>query len=66
MANLGKGTIKIGFDIDWSTVEMCLRIIEMYLNDEDHAKEELVICCSEFGNWDLEIYDRLKEKNDEM
>lgn len=54
--NIGKLNVSIGLKVDSETAYMCLRLLEIYLNDNDN--ETLHIYCDECGNWDMGIMSR--------
>ena len=61
--NIANLTVNVGLDVDFDTVCTCMKLIELYLNK--NPDEELVIYCSECGDWDLDITDRKKgDRND--
>ena len=58
--NIGKLTLSVGITVDYSTADMCLRLLEIYLNNNE--AETLHINCDEYGNWDLDIVSREIDK----
>lgn len=54
MARVGKITVPVGLEIPEETAERCLRILEIWLNDNP----DTVICCEEVTTADG-IYRRL-------
>lgn len=54
--NIANLTVNVGLGVDFDTVCTCIKLIELYLNK--NPDEELVIYCSECGDWDLGITDR--------
>lgn len=58
MGSLKAGSLTFGikFEVSDSTLNTCIGIIEMYL--DEHPDEELVIFCNEPNNWDIGIKGR--------
>ena len=54
--NAGSITVNVNLDVSYDTVQVCLGLLEMYLNN--NPTETLFIHCDEAGNWDLGIYGR--------
>lgn len=57
--NIGTLTVDVKLSVDYDTMNACLRLVELYLNNNDY--EELNINCSEPGNWDLSVNNRIGE-----
>ena len=54
--NIAKLNLSLGIKVDDKTADMCLRLLEAYLNDNED--KTLYIYCDECGNWDLSILNR--------
>lgn len=57
---VGKLNVSIGITVDYSTVETCLRLLEIYL--DSHDSEKLVILSDKPGYWRIDIDDRGERK----
>lgn len=54
--NIAKLNISVGLKVDDKTANMCLRLLETYLDDNED--KTLYIYSDECGNWDLSILNR--------
>ena len=54
--NIAKLNVSVGIKVDDKTADMCLRLLEAYL--DDNVDKTLYIYCDECGNWDLSILNR--------
>lgn len=54
--SIGELNFKVGLEVSFDTASLCVRLIEMYLNN--NPDETLMINCNECGNWDLEFISR--------
>lgn len=54
--NIGELSFDVGLNVDWRTADLCLRLIEVYL--DNNPEEELHIVDNTAGEWYLELGDR--------
>lgn len=53
---IGDLSFDVGLSVDWRTAEVCLRLLEVYLNS--HPEDELFIADNTVGDWCVEIGSR--------
>lgn len=53
---IGELSFDVGLNVDWRTAEVCLRLLEVYLNN--HPAEKLAIADDTAGDWYIEIGSR--------
>ena len=58
-AKIGALHIDVRLNVNYDTMQTCLRLLELYLNQND--LDVLTINCDEPGNWDLSIRSRIDE-----
>ena len=54
--NAGSITVDVNLNVSYDTMQVCLSLLEMYLNN--NPTEMLYIHCDEAGNWDLGVANR--------